>query len=331
MTTLVTGANGHLGENLVRALLDAGENVRAMIGPRGYDDPLAGLDIERVHADVREPSSLRQAVHGCDRVYHLAAHVSIRSGDARALYETNVLGVRNVMRACLDAGVERVVHTSSVEAVGLSEEGPSDEETPSNPFEPLLDYEVSKIHGELEALRALARGLDAVIVNPTAVLGPHDYRPSGVGQTIIDFSRGRVPAYLTGGFDFVYAGDVAAGMRLAMERGRSGERYILGGEVATLDEVFDWLAEDVGRAKPRLKLPASAMLPIAIAGDAVQRRFRPDVSPRFTRGSVRVLMSGKRVTCDKARRELGYTPIAVREAFRRTVAWFRESGRLAAG
>lgn len=328
MTTLVTGANGHVGENLVRLLLGRGERVRAMIGPPGYDSPLAGLDVERVDGDVRDPRSVREAVDGCERVYHLAALVSIRTGDRRPLYEVNVLGARNVMKACLDAGVKRVVHTSSIEAVGTDPNGPSTEETPSNPFEPLLDYELSKVYGELEVMRAAARGLDVTIVNPTAIVGPHDYRPSSIGQAIVDLPRGRVPAYIPGEFDFVHVQDVARGHALAMERGRRAERYLLSGESATLDEVFEWLSEDVGHPKPRIRLPAGLMLPVATVSEAVQRKLTPNRSPRLTRGSIRVLASGKRASCDKARRELGYDPRPARQAFRDAVEWFRARGCL---
>ncbi|MFW6051617.1 MAG: SDR family oxidoreductase [Myxococcota bacterium] len=327
MTTLVTGANGHIGENLVRALVERGERVRALIGPRAYPDPLDGLDVEAMEGDVRDPASLWRAVEGCERVYHLASHVSIRDNDRQRLYEVNVLGVRNVMQACLAAGVRRVVHTSSIEAVGKDPNGDaSDEDTPSNPFEPLLDYEVSKVHGELEALRAVVRGLDVVIVNPAAVVGPHDYRPSSIGQAIVDFAHGRIPAYIGGAFDFVPVRDVVQGHLLAMELGRCGERYLLCGQVVTLDQVFAWMAEDVGRPKPPLRIPAPVMVPVAIVGDAVRRAVAPERSPRLTRGSIRVLTSGKHGSNAKARRELGLTPTPVREAFREAAAHFRARG-----
>jgi nucleoside-diphosphate-sugar epimerase len=271
---------------------------------------------------------VREAVQGCERVYHLAALVSTRDDQGAELFEVNVLGTQHVMNACLEAGVRRVVHTSSIGAVGLEGDGPSTEESLVNPFGPLLPYELTKMLGEAEALRAGARGLDVVIVNPSSIVGPHDYRPSPLGRAILDFHAGRIPAYVPGAFDFVHVEDVVRGHVLAMERGRRGERYLLCGEQATLDAVFQWLSELLQRPAPRFKIPPSLMLPIATTSEWVRQRLMPHRVPALTPGAIQVLCSGKRGTCEKARRELAYDPVPARQAFHDAVHWLRAHGRL---
>lgn len=330
MTTLVTSATGHLGANLVRALLRRGERVRVMLRSGTSTAPVEGLDVERVHGDLRDGRSLRQAVEGCDRVYHTAALVSLRSRDRGALFETNVLGTRRLLDACMDAGVERVVHTSSFGAVGINGHGPSTEEDLPSPFEPMMDYDRSKIFAEMEGARAALRGLDVTMVNPSGIIGPFDFKPSMMGQTILDFARGRLPAYIPGAFDFVPARDVVEGHIAAMERGRRGERYLLTGEVVSVDTMLSWLEELTGRARPRLRVPPRMMLPVAAVKDRVDARLFPARVPRFNESSIRLLTSGKRGDHGKARRELGFAPGAVKEAFRDAVAWFREQGWIAA-
>jgi len=325
MTTLVTGATGHIGNNLVRALLARKERVRVLVRAGSNLKPLEGLDVERNLGELRDEASLARAVAGAERVYHVAAMISIRDGDREALWDVNVAGTARLLSAARKAGVRRVVCTSSFGAIGRNPSGPSSEEHPLEPSEPATDYERSKAASELEVRRELERGLDVCIVNPSATVGPFDFRPSLVGRTFVDFARGKMKAYVPGGFDWVPMRDVISGHLLAMERGSSGQRYLLSGEVASLDQILDWLAEDTGRPRPRLRVPPALMLAVCVPKDAIEARFFPKKYPRFNQHSIRLLTSGKYGTNQKARRELGLAPTPIRQAFRDAVAWFREN------
>jgi len=326
MTTLVTGATGHIGNNLVRALLARQERVRVLCRPSSSPKPLEGLDVERVEGDLRDAGSLARAVAGATRVYHVAAMISIRNGDREALWDANVAGTARLLAAARQAGVKRVVHTSSFGAVGHNPNGPSSEENALDPEEPATDYERSKAASEVEVKREIERGLDACIVNPCATVGPFDFRPSLVGRTFVDFALGKMKAYLPGAFDWVPMRDVVAGHLLAMDKGGRAERYLLSGEVASLDQILDWLAEDTGRPRPRFRVPAGLMLAISVPKDFIEARFFPEKYPRFNQHSIRLLTSGKYGTNRKACRELGLSPTPIRQAFRDSVTWFRENG-----
>jgi hopanoid-associated sugar epimerase len=329
-TTFVTGGSGHVGANLVRALLERGEAVRCLVRPGSNNAALDGLDVERVEGDLRDRESIMRAVAGCRRVYHVAAFVSLRPGAQQEIFDVNVVGTRHLMEAVERAGVERTVFCSSLGAVGRNPGGVSDETFTVNPFQAELDYEVSKGLAEIEVLRAVVRGVDAVIVNPSGVVGPHDYKPSSVGKTILDFSHRKMPAYVPGAFEFVAVRDVVAGHLLAMEKGRRGERYILSSGHHTLDEILDHLHVLTGQPKPRLKLSPEMMLPIAHVAGAVMKAFFPDVPPRFTPGTIKLLQSGKRATTEKAQRELGFQPTSIMDAFTEAVEWFRARGQIPA-
>ncbi|HYQ29689.1 MAG TPA: SDR family oxidoreductase [Polyangiaceae bacterium] len=326
MTTLVTGATGHIGNNLVRALLARGERVRVLCRPSSSPKPLLGLDVERFEGDLRDAPSLARAVAGVERVYHVAAMISIRSGDREALWDANVAGTARLLAAARQAGVKRVVHTSSFGAMGNNPNGPSSEQHALDANEPATDYERSKAASEVEVKREIERGLDACIVNPCATVGPFDFRPSLVGRTFVDFATGKMKAYLPGAFDWVPMRDVVSGHLLAMDKGGRGERYLLSGEVASLDQILDWLAEDTGRPRPRFCIPAGLMLAISLPKDLIEARFFPDKYPRFNQHSIRLLTSGKYGSNLKACRELGLSPTPIREAFRASVAWFRDNG-----
>ena len=324
-TVFVTGATGHIGANLVRSLLERGEAVRALVRTPG-DRALVGVGpgLEEVRGDLRDVTSLRHAMAGCDRVYHLAALVSLRPGARREMFEVNVQGTKHVMDACLAEGVARVVHCSTFGAVGPSGDGsPSDETCAVDAFAAPLDYDLSKVLAELEVHRACANGLDAVIVNPSGVVGPWDWKPSSVGQTVIDFARRRIPAYVAGAFELVAMRDVVDGLQLAMERGRSGQRYILSGERLTVDALLDELARITAAPRPRVRLSPRVMLPVAHVSSLVMRRFFPRTPPRFTPGIIKLLQDGRRATTQKAQRELGYRPTSVLAALREQYDWFR--------
>jgi len=325
MSVFVTGASGHLGANLVRALLDKGEKVRVLIRCDSNNRALDGLDVERFEGDLRDKNSLIAAVKGCDFVYHLAAFVSIRDGDRKELYDVNVLGTRYLMQACRAEGVKKVVHCSSFGAVGNNPEGASNENWAVSPYEMTTDYEISKTFAELEVYKEISRGLSAVIVNPSGIVGPWDFKPSLLGKTIIEFAQGKMRASVEGGFDFVPVQDVVQGHLLAMEKGVIGERYLLTGEQHTINETLDWLEEFTGVKKPRLVIPTVVMQNIAIIKDWIERKFFPQVSPRFNYHSIRLLNCGKFGNHQRAVQELGLQPTPVKEAYRDAVQWFKEN------
>lgn len=331
--TLVTGATGHLGANLVRALLSQGKAVRAMVRARSDRSALAGLDVEIVEGDLGDFSSLERAVQGVTFLYHTAAMISVKSGDRDELLRINVEGTRALMAAALLAGVKKVVHTSSFGAMGTPRDPKthlalcSTEQHLLEPSEDANDYERSKALSEIPVFEAAARGLDVCIVNPSAIVGPNDFRPSLVGRTIVDFGLGKMRAYIPGAFDWVPMRDVVTGHLLAMEKGRRGERYLLCGHVHTLDEIMDWLAEFTGRPRPRLRIPIWQMRTVAFFKDPIERNFFPHKAPRFNGHSIRLLTSGKHGSNEKARRELGLQPSSVKEAFGEAVRWFQDNGR----
>ena len=323
---LVTGASGHLGANLVRRLLADGEDVRVLIREGSDHRAVDGLPVERARGDVREYRSVLAAVRGSRQVHHCAARVSTAERQVREIYETNVGGTRNVLRAALEAGVERVVVTGSFSAVGHDPTGPSDETVPVNPFARLLPYQRSKVAVEHECLKALADGLDVVMAVSCAILGPNDFVPSRMGKLLLDFANGRFRAYVPGGFEFVAARDIAEGHVLCMAKGRPGQKYIFSSEFLTVDELMSLYEEITGRPRPRLRLPAALMLGVARLTTTALRVVAPRVEPRFTPGAVRLLMSKRRADTTRARTELGFRPTSIRDALREQYAFFDTLG-----
>lgn len=329
---LVTGATGHLGANLVRRLLADGDSVRVLLRPGSPTDAVDGLDVQRVSGDVRDPAAVEQAVSGCERVYHAAALVSTVSGNAehrRALFETNVLGTKYLLDAALRCGVRRVVVTGSFSAVGYD---PADPARPSNeemPFDPFLSptpYSASKAAAEHQAWQAAARGLDVVVAVSCAILGPNDFVPSRMGGVLCAFARGDLLAYIPGGFPWVGARDIVEGHVLAMNRGRSGERYIFATEYRTMDDVLGLFETVTGRKRPRLRLPPPAMAIMARAADPFVTRWIPPERHRLTPAAVRILSQQRRADIGKARRELGYEPTSIEAAIGEAYEWFCQRG-----
>jgi dihydroflavonol-4-reductase len=325
MITAVTGATGHIGANLVRALLSAGRRVRCVV--RQDRAALEGLDVECVPGDVLDPATLLEAFRGATTVFHLAAVISI-DGDRRGLVTaTNVDGARNVAEAALACGVRRLVHCSSIHA--FVQEGPAAtirESMPRALGARHAAYDRSKAMGEQAVRDVAARGLDAVIVHPTAVIGPHDYKPSRMGRLLLDLHARRLPALVPGGFDWVDVRDVMAGLLSAAERGRSGESYLLSGRHAPLAEVARLAADVTGVPAPRWCTPswlAHAAAPFSTAFGRVRGR-----EPLFTGESLDTLAMGTQVDCAKARRDLGHSARNLRTTLHDTYAWFAETGRL---
>ena len=321
-TAFVTGASGFVGANVVRALLAEDWQVRALV--RGRADSLDGLPIERVAGDLFSPG-LADAMAGCDAVFHLAAHYSLWRRDRTELERTNVVGTRSVLAAARAARVPRVVHTSSVAAIGVRSDGrPADETYQSPPAALVGAYKRSKYFAEAEARAAVAAGLDVVIVNPTTPVGPWDAKPTPTGEILVRFLTGRMPAYVDTGLNLVDVAEVAAGHLAAYARGTTGERYILGNENRTLRSLLEQLAALTGLPAPGLRLPRIIPLAYAALGEFVLAHvgFRPDVSYE----SVRMAKQTMYYDASKATKALAVPHRSLAPALSAAVAWFREHG-----
>ena len=323
MNVLVTGATGHIGNVLVRELLAEGETVRVLVLPSEDDLPIRGLNVEKVTGDICNLDSLVPAFTGMDIVYHLAGIIAITPGKQALLDRVNVEGTRNVIKACLAAG-PRLVYTSSIHAIQEPPHGTIiDEACPVDSVNVLGEYARSKALATLAVQKAVEQGLDAVIVHPTGVIGPFDFRISEMGQLILDFVRGRLKAYLDGAYDFADVRDVARGMIQAGKKGRSGERYILSGQQISIKDLMRVLEESTGKKAPTFKIPAWLARTVGKLAPIYYRIIRS--KPLFTDYSVDVLCSNSLVTSQKAHLELGYTPRAVRESIADAVDWFRHN------
>ena len=319
---LVTGATGHVGNVLVRQLLARGAQVRALVLP-GEDAPsLQGLEVERVEGDVLDPTTLERAMDGVEVVYHLAGVISILPGSEDIMRRVNVEGVRNVVNAALKAGVRRLVHISSIHAFKRVPSGTTlDETVPFAPDSPAGAYDRTKAEGTLAVLQAVRQGLDAVIVCPTGVIGPHDYLTSEMGQTILDFAKRKLHFLVDGAYDFVDVRDVAQGLILAREKGRPGEVYILSGAHVKLVQLKKVVQEVVGVRSPAVVLPFGLAHLVATLSERFYRWT--GATPRLTRYALRTVQESSDFRCDKARRELGYTPRPLRDSIADTLAWWR--------
>jgi dihydroflavonol-4-reductase len=323
MTVLVTGASGHLGANLVRALLDRGRAVRALIHHEGRG--VEGLEVEIVPGNVCDLGSLRRACVGVEVVYHAAVRIAL-SGKEQ-VDAVNVGGTRNVVEACLRTGVRRLIHFSSIHAF---EQEPLDRPLDENRayVDPVrsVPYDRSKAASEREVRAGIARGLDAVILNPTAMIGPHDYTPSHVGQVLLSLCRGEMPTLIAGGFDWVDVRDVVQGALRAEERASSGARYLLSGRWASVCELAEIVARWSGVRAPWFVCPtwlAQAVAPLAV-GWARLRKERP----LFTPFSVRSLHSNRQIRHARATRDLEYAPRPLEETVTDTLRWFVKAGYL---
>ena len=318
MLTVVTGAYGHVGANLVRALLERGDEVRA--ADKRQTVALAGLDVEHVTVDVLQPSSLERAFEGAGVVYHLAAIISITGDRSGLVRRVNVDGARNAARAAVACSVSRFIHCSSVHAYDLEGCGPELTETgPRTVADDAPAYDLSKQAGEDEVRAAIAAGLDAVIVNPTAVVGPHDYGPSRTGELLLQFRDRKIPVNIGGGFDFVDVRDLVVGMMAAERSGRTGENYLLSGHRHSLVELAALAAQVTGVRGPRLSMPLPLIRGLA---PLVLKLTPADKIPLFTPDSLHALEHSPSVCHFKASKELGYAPRPLIETVRDTYAWF---------
>jgi dihydroflavonol-4-reductase len=322
---LVTGATGFVGGAVARALVRAGVTVRVLARSKADARSLAELPVEWVEGDLLDPASLQAALAGCHQLYHVAAYYALWAKDPAIFYDVNVTGTRNVLTAARSAGIERTVYCSTIGAIGLPQGGGlGTEDTPVSLDQMAGHYKRSKFLAEQEALRFAKEGLPVVIVNPSAPVGAGDVKPTPTGQVIVDFMRGRMPAYIDTGMNIVDVDDVAAGHLLAMEKGRQGERYILGCRNLMLKEVFDILSKLTGVKAPSLRLPRSLILPLAHMNQWIaQLTGQP---PRIPLDGVRMAKYRMHYDCSKALRELGMPQTPPETALEKAVRWFRSHG-----
>ncbi|MFA5015523.1 MAG: SDR family oxidoreductase [Actinomycetota bacterium] len=321
---VVTGATGYIGNILTRELLDKGKKVRVLVRPTSDTSSLEGLEIEKVLGDILDEDSLIRAFKGADVVYHLAAIISIMPGDRALIRRVNLEGTRNVIDACLKCGVRRLVFTSSIHALKEPPHGTViDEEMSFDVNCPRGEYDRSKALASLEVIESAKAGLDPVIVCPTGVVGPFDYRGSLITGTFIDFARGKMKITTNGAYDFVDARDVARGHILAAENGKTGQYYILSGERVTMDKMMSILSEVSGAQSPRYMVPAWL---VKIAGIFTPIYYKlANKTPRFTYYSVNTLLSNSYISHEKASRELGYEPMAINKSIEDTIKWLKEN------
>lgn len=325
MKAVVTGASGHVGINLIRTLLARGTAVRAFT--HLHDRGLSNLDIELVTGDVCDPDSLIKALQGADVVYHLAAHISLLMSDWTRCEKINVEGTRNVIKACFHNKIKRLVHFSSIHA--LQSEPHS---TPVDESRPFVDsprcppYDRSKAEGEKIVRRAVESGLNAVIINPTGIIGPYDYYPSHFGEALIQFASAKIPLLIGGGFDWVDARDVAEAAIRAQEHAPAGSNYLISGHWLSVKETAELTAEIMGIKAPSLVCPIA----VARIGAPFVTAFSQATGkrPLFTTASLKALASNRSISHAKATRELGYQPRPIRETFADTLQWFKENGYL---
>ena len=327
MRALVTGGTGFVGSAIARALTGAGWQVRVLARTGSDRRNVAQLPVEIATGDLLDAASLDQALRNCDTLFHAAADYRLGIANGEPLYRTNVEGTRNVLNAARRAGTARIVYTSSVATIGLpANRSPGTERTPVALADMIGHYKRSKFLAE-ELVRDFARaGMPVIIVNPSTPIGPGDVKPTPTGQIVVDAALGRMPAYVDTGLNIVHVDDVAAGHLQALERGRVGERYILGGENMTLREILAEISRLVGRRPPRIRVPHAALLPVAVISEGVARMRGK--STRVTLESVRMARKHMYFSSEKAVQELGYHWRSPAAAFEDALRWFREQGLL---
>ncbi|MFC1941823.1 NAD-dependent epimerase/dehydratase family protein [Chloroflexota bacterium] len=325
MITAVTGANGHVGANLVRALVAGGRPTRSLVHINRRS--ISGLGTEIIICDVREQESLCRAFDGVDVVYHLAANISITMKEWPLLEWINVIGTRNVVEACLRSGVRRLVHFSSIHALVQEPLGtPVDEARPLVASRHSPPYDRSKALADKEVLSGIEKGLDAVIINPTAIIGPNDYQLSYIGEALLAMANGKLPAMVAGGYDWVDVRDIVEGAMRAEEQAKSGERYILSGHWVSIRDIAAMVSEITGVSTPGFVCP----LWLARLGAPILHSFSNlrEKWPLYTSVSMRALKSNHSISHEKAANDLGYQPRPFRETMIDTLRWYGDNGHL---
>ena len=321
---IITGATGLLGNALIRELLNKGRDVRALVRKSSDTACFADCEVEKVFGDVLDFESLKKAFSGAEHIYHLASEVSIMPGRHKKLREINITGTDNVIKACLDCKVKRLIYTSSIGAYKESKSGTIIDETlPFDPYNRMGEYNRSKAHASLAVLEAVRQhGLDAVIVCPTGIMGPYDFMVSNMGSMFIDYCTGKQKITIDGAFDFVDARDAAMGHILAAQKGVKGQSYILSGQRVTTGELMQMLKDLTGIPLPRHKLPVWAAYPVAIFTPIYYRITGH--KPVFTIYSLRTLRSNSYISHKKATNQLGYNPRPVRQTIQESIEWLKK-------
>ena len=330
MKAFVTGATGFLGSHVARVLGDQGADLRLLMRSTSNLRNLEGLKAETATGDLRDAGSLEKAMSGCDTVFHVAADYRLWVRDPEEMYRSNVDGTRAILEAARKNGVRRVVYTSSVATVGFTGNGrppvqPADEDSPVSLADMIGHYKRSKFMAEQVALEAGRGGMHVVVVNPTTPVGEQDVKPTPTGRIVVDFLKGKFPAYVETGLNLVDVRECALGHVAALEKGKPGERYILGGENLTLKQILDQLGEITGLPSPKVKLPYVFALAAAVVDEAIRGRVF-DREPRATVDTVRMGKKKMFASSGKAERELGWKIVPVERALRRAVEWFRGNG-----
>lgn len=326
MKALVTGATGFIGSAVARALLAAGTEVRVLVRTGTDLRALDGLSVESAQGDLCDVASLRSALTGCQQLYHVAAHYALWARDPSVFYTVNVDGTKALMTAAREVGIERIVYTSSVAALGVPPAGEvANEETQSSLEQMIGDYKRSKYLAEQEVLKFAKAGLPVVIVNPSAPIGVFDVKPTPTGQIVVDFMKGRIPAYMETGMNLTDVEDVAVGHLRAMERGRIGERYILGNRNLMLRDIFEMLSVITGVKAPTIKLPRGLVLPLAHINKWIAD-YVTHQTPRIPLEGVRMAKYLMHYDCSKAIRELDLPQTPIEVALEKAVKWFRDHG-----
>jgi dihydroflavonol-4-reductase len=326
MLAFVTGATGFLGSHVARALAEQGADLRLLVRPTSNLKNLEGLKAETATGDLRDAASLEKAMSGCDTVFHVAADYRLWVRDPREMYRSNVEGTRSILEAARKNGIKSVVYTSSVATMGFTSNGhPADEDSPVSLADMIGPYKRSKFMAEQLALDAGRNGMPVITVNPTTPIGEQDVKPTPTGRIVVDFLKRKFPAYVETGLNLVDVKECALGHIAALERGKPGERYILGGENLTLKQILDTLGKITGLPSPKVKLPyffafATGVVDEAITGRLLKRE------PRATVDTVRMGKKKMFASSDKAERELGWNIVPVEDAMRRAVEWFRSNG-----
>jgi dihydroflavonol-4-reductase len=326
MLAFVTGATGFLGSHVARVLADNGADMRLLVRSSSNPRNIEGLRADRALGDLRDPASLEKAMAGCDVVFHVAADYRLWVRDPNEMYRSNVEGTRAILEAARKNGVRRVVYTSSVATIGFTRNGyPANEDSPVSLADMIGHYKRSKFMAEQLALEAGRSGLQVMVVNPTTPVGDQDVKPTPTGRIVVDFLKRKFPAYVETGLNLVDVRECARGHVTALEKGKSGERYILGGENLTLKQILDKLAKITGLPSPTLKLPYIFAYAAGMADEIVTGRLRGR-EPRATIDTVRMGAKKMFASSDKAERDLGWKIVPVESALRRAAEWFRGNG-----
>jgi len=326
MKTFVTGATGFLGSHVARVLSEQGADLRLLVRSSSNLKNLEGLKAETAVGDLRDAASLEKAMSGCDTVFHVAADYRLWVRDPNEMYRSNVDGTRAILEAARKQGVRRVVHTSSVATIGFQSNGSlADEDSPVSLADMIGHYKRSKFMAEQLALEAGRSGMNVVTVNPTTPVGEQDVKPTPTGRIVLDFLKRKFPAYVETGLNLVDVRECARGHVAALEKGKSGERYILGGENLTLKQILDRLGNITGLPSPKVKLPYFFAFATGVVDEMITGRLLKG-EPRATIDTVRMGSKKMFASSDKAERELGWKIVPVEAALQRAVEWFRANG-----